>query len=559
MHNIGVVMYLMHNFYIFITSFFLSLIMVPAIRKWAMDSGAIDFPGERRANNRAIARAGGVAIFIPFIFSVLVYVDIDRGVRGVLAGSLLIFFTGLIDDLYQLTARQKFAGQISGCLVAIMVGQLYLTDLGNLFALGDIILPLWAGGLFALFAMVGVINALNFIDGLDGLAGGLSVVALLAFFWLGLQERNMPVLAISAGLLGGLLGFLKFNSFPARIFMGDTGSLVIGFLLGCISIMLSQGEPGAVNAVVPLMILSVPIVDTLVVMLQRSLSGRSVLSADRAHLHHKIMQLGFSHSITVFLIYAISLLWALVALVFRDSPEYWLFFVFVVGSALLHWFVNLLLQRRMTFKLSDKPKITCTAGLSSFSYYADKAADLFIVAGMIFYVALATIESETSQVYPVFLIVVLIGFVACFTFWRLPDKINLFCVLSMLPIALINYYVEVWSDELANTGTLFASADNIVFLLLAFFVAIKFLLLKSIDSVLDIFFEFFLFAMALILAVVSSDLDATYYLSGVISKCIVAFLALKFLARKNKTKALLVGLIFNVSLSVIIVRTLLCS
>ena len=234
-------MYLMHNFYIFVTAFLMSLVMVPAIRKWAIDTGAVDFPGERRAHNRAIARAGGVAIFVPFMFSVLVYFEINREVRGVLAGSLLIFFTGLIDDLYQLTPKQKFLGQLSGCIVTVLVGHIYLIDLGNLLGFGNIVLPTWAGGILSIFALVGVINALNLIDGLDGLAAGISVIALIAFVGLSLEERNLEVLALSSSLLGCLLGFLKYNAFPARIFMGDTGSLVVGFLLGAMSILLTQG------------------------------------------------------------------------------------------------------------------------------------------------------------------------------------------------------------------------------------------------------------------------------------------------------------------------------
>lgn len=521
--------------------------MVPAIRRWAIDSGVVDFPGERRANNRAIARAGGIAIFIPFIFSVLVYVDINREIRGVLAGSLLIFFTGLIDDLYQLSARQKFMGQISGCLVAVMVGRLYLTDLGNLFGQGNIILPPWAGWLFALFAMVGVINALNFIDGLDGLAGGLSVIALSALFWLALQDNNMPVLALCSGLLGGLLGFLKFNSFPARIFMGDAGSLVVGFLLGCIAILLTQGEGASVNAVVPLMILAVPIVDTLVVMLQRRLKGGSVLSADKAHLHHKIMQLGLDHSFTVFVIHTVALIWALAALVFQDSAEYILFAAVVTGMALMYGGINLLRLRKVTL---DKSEVLTGVDFYPFVQGVDKVASYFIVSGMGFYGILAIAGAREVEMYPVFAFVVLLGLVACLCLCRYPDKINLFCFLSLFPVALVNFKVESFSDYAGNTWLL-TSAGDLIFVVLALLVAVKFLLLKSAGSVLDVFFEFIIFAMALTLAVVSADLDAAYHLSGVLSKCIVAFLALKFLAQEGKGRAIFVVAVFNLSLVIV--------
>ena len=548
-------MQLMHNFYIFATSLFLSLIMVPAIRKWAIDSGAIDFPGERRAHNRAIARAGGVAIFVPFMFSVLVYFDLTREVRGVLAGALLIFFTGLIDDLYQLKAKQKFVGEIAGCSVAVLVGHLYLTDLGNLFGPGPIVLPVWSGGLLSVFALVGVINALNFIDGLDGLAGGLSVVALLAFLWLGLQGNNMAVLALVTGLLGALLGFLKFNAFPARIFMGDTGSLVVGFLLGCVAIMLTQGGSGSINAVVPLMILSVPIVDTLVVMVQRVLKGTSMLSADRTHLHHKVMQLGLDHSLTVLLIHGMALVWALAALVFRDAPEYVLFYAIIAGSLLLHVLINYVARHAPLSDRHGRIQINDTERLRSLMSTVDNSASLLIVGLLLVSCLLAVGVSSDMEQYAVYFLGILSG-IAGLLLYLLRERANLFCLLSMFPLALLNYQVESWSGLPAGSSVLPPGLPNLLFVFLAVLVAVKFVLVKSLESVLDFSFEFILFAMALTLAVVSADIDQTYHLSGVVSKGIIAFLALKFLARAEKIKAVSVTAVIILCLGAVVLRSM---
>lgn len=546
-------MHLMHTFYIFATALFSSLIMVPAIRRWAIDTGAIDFPGERRAHNRAVARAGGVAIFVPFMFSVLVYFDITREVRGVLAGSLLIFFTGLVDDLYQLSARQKFIGQISGCLVAILVGRLYLTELGDLFGFGQIVLPIWAGGILSLFALVGIVNALNLIDGLDGLAGGLSAIAVLAFIWLALQERNMAVLAVSVALLGSLLGFLKYNAFPARIFMGDTGSLVVGFLLGALSIMLTQGK-GTVKAVVPLMILSVPIVDTLVVMIRRLLKGAAVLKADRTHIHHKIVDLGLDQSLTVLLIHSLALVCAIAALLFRRQPEYVLFGVVVAGSFATHFMINVLLRRRCVLSgIEEKIGRSVSSGdRSRLKQFVEQGSSYLIVSLLFFYgflgvMGAAGVESVMLAVFS--LSVGLLGLLVLVVF---PQRINLFCLLILTTILFISYQVEAASDFLILGGLSVAWISNAVFVLLAILVVFKFILMKSTDTVLDLLFEFILFAMALTLAVVSADLDLEYHVSGVVSKGIVSFIALKLLIIGSRKQALSVAVAMTLSLLLIV-------
>ena len=542
-------MYLMLNFYIFATALFLSLIMVPAIRKWALDSGAVDFPGERRAHNRAIARAGGVAIFVPFLFSILVYFEITREVRGILAGSLLVFFTGLIDDLYQLTPRQKFIGQISGCSVAVLVGRLYLINLGDLFGFGEIILPVWAAGLLSLFALVGVINAINFIDGLDGLAGGISAIALMAFFWLGLQEGNMVVLALTAALLGGLLGFLKYNSFPARIFMGDTGSLVVGFLLGSLAIVLTQKVNGAVNAVVPLMILSVPIVDTLVVMADRVVKGRNPLEADRTHLHHKILNLGLDQPLAVLLIHGLALAWALIALLFRHSKEYWLFFGLLFVYSVTHYLINKLLkhkdylqsiQSRINFQLFPEKKNKIFNGINH-------KVNFTIVIFTLIYSALSVFSSgEIGLLWQVKLSGTL-GWVGLTLFLYNNKFVNLFCLLMMAPVFLVNYQVEKWGGHHFLGGFSYSQLVNGVFVIIAILIAVKFILQKSLDKVLDFSFEFILFAMGISLAVVSSDLDLAYHLSGVLSRGIVILLSLKFLTLSSPRMALVSSIALNVT------------
>lgn len=344
--------------YVFMTALSVALIMVPFLRRWALTTGTVDIPDARKVHTTAVPRIGGIAIFMSFLFALLVYVDLQPALCGLLAGGLIVFFTGFVDDLHGITPRRKFLGEIGGCLVTMVVGNLYITNLGNLFGSGAIVLPLWLAVPFTVFAMVGVINAVNLIDGLDGLAGGVSVIALGTFFLLGWQTGNSAAMVVSAGLLGAILGFLKYNYFPARIFMGDTGSLMVGFLLGFTAVLLTQGPAPTVTPVVPVMVLGLPIIDTLWVMTSRLLQRKSPFAPDMTHVHHKFLNLGFEHRFTVIVIYGISLFWALASLVLRNLPDYLLLGLFLSLSGLFYLALRQVLRHPRLFKLARRDSAT---------------------------------------------------------------------------------------------------------------------------------------------------------------------------------------------------------
>jgi UDP-GlcNAc:undecaprenyl-phosphate GlcNAc-1-phosphate transferase len=296
--------------------------MVPLLRRWALERQVLDIPDHRKVHVTPVPRLGGVAVFLSVLLSMLVFTDINDQVRGILSGGLVLFITGLIDDLYGLSPKKKFMGQIAACVITMAVGNLYIAHLGNLFGQGDIVLPLWLAFPFTLFAVVGVINALNLLDGLDGLAGGFAVIALGAFLLLGCQQGNLVTISLCLALLGGLLGFLKFNTHPASIFMGDSGSLTVGFFLGFLAVMIARQPVAGAQPVVPLVILGFPIFDTLRVMGKRIFRGESPFVADQTHTHHKFLDLGLSHRFAVLAIYGLTLLGTTMALLFQQGPEY---------------------------------------------------------------------------------------------------------------------------------------------------------------------------------------------------------------------------------------------
>ena len=334
-----------HSLYIFIIALFTAMIMVPYLQRWAIDTGAVDIPDERKVHKRAVPRIGGVAICMAWLFSLLVHVDMTREVRGILAGSLIIFFTGFIDDLYGLSPKKKFIGQIFACIITITVGHITISTLGNLFGTGTLMVPELLTVPFTILAVVGIINAFNLMDGLDGLAGGISTIALSALLILSYLTGNYLLISLCAALLGGVLGFLKYNIHPARIFMGDTGSLLVGFVIAFLAVLLTQSPGSQIQPLVPVLILGLPIADTIRVMGSRMLKKKSPFSPDKTHVHHRFLDLGLDHRRTVTIIYGISLIMAGFAILCRSWSGPALLLAFAGAMAGFYTLITILRHR----------------------------------------------------------------------------------------------------------------------------------------------------------------------------------------------------------------------
>jgi len=345
-----------YSFYIFIIALFTAMIMVPYLQRWAIDTGAVDIPDARKVHKRAVPRIGGVAICMAWLFSLLVYMDMTREVRGILAGSLIIFFTGFIDDLYGLSPKKKFIGQIIACIITITVGHITIHSLGNLFGVGTLLVPKLLTVPFTILAVVGIINAFNLMDGLDGLAGGISTIALSALLILGYLTGNNLMISLCAALLGGVLGFLKYNIHPARIFMGDTGSLLVGFVIAFLAVLLTQSPGAQIQPLIPVLILGLPIVDTIRVMGSRMLQKKSPFSPDKTHVHHRFLDLGLDHRRTVIIIYGISLLLAGFAVLCRSWSGPALLLSFAV--AIVGFYTLITILRHQTERMISAGNLT---------------------------------------------------------------------------------------------------------------------------------------------------------------------------------------------------------
>ena len=307
--------------------------MTPLLSSLAIRHNLVDLPGLRKVHCLPIPRIGGVAMacgaFVPLLF----WYHGDRFVLAFLVGAATLIIFGLLDDLHDLSPKVKFAGQIVAALIVIIGGDVQITSLGTL--LPDMLhLPTIVGVPLTLVAIVGATNAINLSDGLDGLAGGICLLIFAAIGYLAYLEGSPVIGLIALALFGVLFGFLRFNTHPATIFMGDAGSQFLGFSAATLAIALTQSKP-TLSPGLPLILLGFPILDTLTVMVTRIVQNKSPFSADKNHFHHHLLGLGLQQSESVLVIYIFQTLLVVASLLLRYYSDWMLLFCYLLFSAVV--------------------------------------------------------------------------------------------------------------------------------------------------------------------------------------------------------------------------------
>lgn len=307
----------------FVIAFAFSFASVPIVYRLAFRIGAIDVPKDkRRMHKKPIPRLGGLAIIFGFTVSICCFAHFSRSLIATLCGAFIIAVLGVIDDCKNLNAKLKFLVQIIAALVVILGGDIKITVLTNPNLFSDnpyIVLPFWLSIVTTVIWIVFITNAVNFIDGLDGLAAGVSAIMSVSLVFIALRIQEYYTAVIGLAIMGACFGFLPFNFNPAKIFMGDTGSTFLGFILSTLSIQGVFKSYAIITFAVPLLILGLPLFDAMFAMLRRILRGQSPMVADRGHLHHRLIDMGFSQKQTVFILYAISAVLGLTAVVLAES------------------------------------------------------------------------------------------------------------------------------------------------------------------------------------------------------------------------------------------------
>ena len=278
-------------------------ITTPWVKYMAIKAGALDAPDARKVHKKPIPRMGGLAIYLGFVLAVLASMHVNREIAGLLLGGTMILIVGIIDDMFQLSAKVKLLGQIGAALVLVMFN-IRIEWLTNPF--GEMLYVDYFSVPLTILWVVGLTNTVNLIDGLDGLAAGVSTIASITILLVALQQNFWTVAILTAALAGAALGFLQHNFNPAKIFMGDTGSMVLGFMLAAVSILGTVKSAATIALVVPIMALGLPIMDTAFAIIRRYMNGRPIFKPDKGHLHHRLLELGLTQKQAVLLMYVIS-------------------------------------------------------------------------------------------------------------------------------------------------------------------------------------------------------------------------------------------------------------
>lgn len=330
--------YLDEVFLMVVITFLFSAIIMPFTNKIAHHIGAIDVPKDkRRVHTKPIPKLGGLGIFAAFLFGYMLFGVQSVQMNAVLIGSFIIIITGILDDIKTLKAKEELLGQFLAALTITLYGNILLTNI-SVFGIdinfGILSYPI------TIFFILGCTNVIRLIDGLDGLSSGISSIFYLTIGIIAFFQGRVDSLEITLAfiMLGATMGFLVHNFNPARLFAGEAGSSFMGFIISVISLLGYKGTL-VTSFLVPIIILGVPILDTLFAILRRTLKGKPIFEADKEHLHHQFLKMNFSQRGTVLVIYAIDLLFSLASIFYALQDPFKGMLIYLVLLAFVIWFV----------------------------------------------------------------------------------------------------------------------------------------------------------------------------------------------------------------------------
>ena len=332
----------------FIIAFVIAFSTTPFVKNLAFKIGAVDIPKDnRRMHKRPTARLGGLAIFLGFIISMLCFSEMSVKLAGTLIGCLVIVILGVFDDIYALNAKLKFSVQLIAALCPVLAGMhidfirvpSFISEYGYI-GLGWLSYPL------TVIWIVGITNAVNLLDGLDGLACGVSSISALTLLCIAIIVGEPEVAFITSALAGACFGFLPYNFNPAKLFMGDTGALFLGYMLAAISVEGLFKGYAVISLAAPFLILGLPIFDTSSAIIRRIKNHQPIMSPDRGHIHHRLVDAGFSQKQAVVIIYLICAVLCItaVALIATGAISWWAFVIVLIGFMLFLWFTPKIIE-----------------------------------------------------------------------------------------------------------------------------------------------------------------------------------------------------------------------
>ncbi len=315
--------------FVVIVSLTLSMMLISVLARWAPQLGLMDYPCTRKKHEGGVPLVGGVAIFVACLVPILIWMPQSDLVLPLVSSLSVIFVFGLLDDRTDLNYKVKFGAQFLAAAIIVYGGDVVIVNYPFLF---DHVPPAPICQLLTIIFLVAITNAINLSDGLDGLAGGTTLLTIGCLILVANAQADSVLLLFCLAVIGATIGFMRFNSHPAHVFMGDSGSQFLGFCAAVVAIMVTQESNTALSPLVPLLVLGLPILDTSYVMLRRILSGRSPFAADRGHIHHRFLDNGYSHHTSVLIIHMLQVGLVLLAYHMRYASDLNILLVYIAFS-----------------------------------------------------------------------------------------------------------------------------------------------------------------------------------------------------------------------------------
>lgn len=321
----------------FIITMIVSTLLIPVVINVGNKLNIVAKMNERTVHKKEIVRIGGVAIYLSFLVGALIFLKTDSQINAILIAGFLVFMVGLYDDVHDLSPKIKLIVQIIAALIVIIYGDIYLK--GFNFIEGD---TRFIPGFITLLWIVGITNAINLIDGLDGLSSGISIIVLITISLTSFASGRTDIASLSLVLAGAIMGFLFYNFHPAKIFLGDSGALFIGFMISAISLLgFGYNTSTFFTLGAPICVLAVPIFDTLIAIIRRKLNNKKFSDADRKHLHHNLMfQLKLGHTKSVLVLYGVTILFSITSFIYLYDPTFGII-IFLILMFMFQLFVEM--------------------------------------------------------------------------------------------------------------------------------------------------------------------------------------------------------------------------
>jgi UDP-GlcNAc:undecaprenyl-phosphate GlcNAc-1-phosphate transferase len=536
---------------VFLVAISLTMILIPLLIQLAPELGLLDHPDERKVHHHAIPRVGGIAIFVGSVVPMLIWLPGSRLLGAILLALAVLLLFGVWDDRSNISYRYKFIGQILAASIVVIWGD---ATVYHLPLISDIELPVYLAWAITIIMLVAVTNAVNMSDGLDGLAGGISLLSIGCMTLIAGMAGDFSVFIFGISMVGAILGFLRFNTYPAQVFMGDAGSQLLGFASGLICILASKQSNTAMSLMVPLLVLGLPVLDTSVVMLKRLAAGRSPFSPDRNHIHHRFLDIGFSHREAVYIIYVMQIVLVLLAFKLRYATDLLILVIYALFSLLLLWAVSdrHAIQKRGADLVRRVKVVLAGLGVGRGLVIYRKTAfrvlryllSTILVVGALY---LQDIPSDFSMLIPAMLGLMLVPLIK---FTQVTGHVARFCLYATM--AFLAYFIELNLQAGAWWGPLFHLA------IVAVFISVALVIRLSRGGGIEFSaLDFLLLAVALITSFFFKSGDLAGVPGYVVIEIMVLFYGVNVLFNRQGREERLVMISLMVSLLIIDAKALL--